>query len=271
MNERQADIIIVGGGTGGCAAAMAAARLGRRVVMTEATDWIGGQMTSQAVPPDEHPWIEDFGCTRSWRRFRDGVRACFRDHFPLRGEAMVDERTHLGGALVTKVPCPPEVAFKIVEQLLLPDKIAGRIRQLTRTRPVAAEVEGDRVRSVTVEHLETGEQTVLHGAYFLDATDAGDVLALTGTEYVTGRESVDQTGEPHATADADPLDMQAITWCFALDHLPGEDHTIDRPEDYDFWRNFRPEFWPDRLLTWHAPDPADPSRSRPKTLFEDGL
>ncbi|MCZ4495215.1 MAG: dependent oxidoreductase [Conexibacter sp.] len=270
MNERQAEIIIVGGGTGGCAAAMAAARLGRRVVMTEATDWIGGQMTSQAVPPDEHPWIEDFGCTRSWRRFRDGVRACFRDHFPLRGEAMVDERTHLGGALVTKVPCPPEVAFKIVEQLLLPDKIAGRIRQLTRTRPVAAEVEGDRVRSVTVEHLETGEQTVLHGAYFLDATDAGDVLALTGTEYVTGRESVDQTGEPHATADADPLDMQAITWCFALDHLPGEDHTIDRPEDYDFWRNFRPEFWPDRLLSWQAPDPVDPQRPRRMTLFDDG-
>ncbi|MDX6728695.1 MAG: hypothetical protein QOK49_3500 [Baekduia sp.] len=271
MNERRADIVILGGGTGGCAAALAAARLGRCVLMTEPTDWIGGQMTSQAVPPDEHPWIEDFGCTRSWRRFRDGVRACFRDNFPLSGEAMVDERTHLGGALVTKVPCPPEVAFKVVEQLLLPDKIAGRIVQLTRTRPVSAEVSGDRVRSVTVEHLETGEQTVLQGTYFLDATEAGDVLALTGTEYVTGRESVDETGEPHAAADADPLDMQAITWCFALDHLAGQDHTIERPEDYDFWRDFRPEFWPDRLLSWHAPDPADPSRSRPMTLFDDGL
>jgi hypothetical protein len=228
-------------------------------------------MTSQAVPPDEHPWIEDFGCTRSWRRFRDGVRACFRDHFPLSGEAMVDERTHLGGALVTKVPCPPEVAFKVVEQLLLPDKIAGRIVQLTRTRPVSAEVSGDRVRSVTVEHLETGEQTILQGAYFLDATEAGDLLALTGTEYVTGRESVDETGEPHATLDADPLDMQAITWCFALDHLPGQDHTIARPEDYDFWRELRPEFWPDRLLSWQAPDPEDPSRPRLMTLFDDGL
>jgi hypothetical protein len=270
MTEREVDIVIVGGGTGGCAAAFAAARLGRRVVMTEPTDWIGGQMTSQAVPPDEHPWIEDFGCTRGWRRFRDGVRACFRDHFPLRREAMVDERTHLGGALVTKVPCPPEVASKVVEQILLPDKIAGRIVQLTRTRPVTAEVDGDRVRSVTVEHLETGEQTVLHGDYFLDATEAGDVLALTGTEYVTGSESVDQTGEPHAADEADPLDMQAITWCFALDHLPGHDYTIDRPDDYDFWRDFRPTFWPDRLLSWHAPDPIHPLRARPMTLFDDG-
>jgi hypothetical protein len=264
------DIVIVGGGTGGCAAALAAARLGHRVVMTEPTDWIGGQMTSQAVPPDEHPWIEEFGCTRSWRRFRDGVRACFRDHFPLRGEALVDERTRLGGALVTKVPCPPEVAFKVVEQLLLADKIAGRIVQLTRTRPVAVDVDGDRVRSVTVEHVDSGHRFNLQGAYFLDATDAGDLLPLTGTEYVTGRESVDETGEPHAAQEADPLDMQAFTWCFALDHLPGEDHTIERPDEYDFWRDFRPAFWPDRLLSWHAPDPADPQRPRPMTLFDDG-
>ena len=56
-----ADVVIVGGGLGGCAAALAALRAGRTVVLTEATDWIGGQLTSQAVPPDEHPWIEQFG------------------------------------------------------------------------------------------------------------------------------------------------------------------------------------------------------------------
>ena len=37
---------------------------GRTVVLTEPTDWIGGQLTSQAVPPDEHPWIEQFGAQR---------------------------------------------------------------------------------------------------------------------------------------------------------------------------------------------------------------
>ena len=270
MNEHEAEIVIIGGGTGGCAAALAAARLGRRVVMTEPTDWIGGQMTSQAVPPDEHPWIEMFGCTRSWRRFRDGVRATFRDNFPLSGQARIHERTRLGGALVTNVPCPPEVALAVLEQLMLPEKIGGRIVQLSGTRPVAAEVDGDRVRSVTVEHLDSGELTVLHGPYFLDATEGGDLLPLTGTEYVSGRESVDETGEPHAARASDPLDMQAIAWCFALDHLPGEDHTIDRPEDYAFWRDYRPAFWPDRLLSWQAPNPPDPARPRPMTLFDQG-
>ena len=64
------DILIVGGGTGGVAAALSAAARGKRVVLTEETDWIAGQLTSQGVPPDEHPWIESFGCTARYRLFR---------------------------------------------------------------------------------------------------------------------------------------------------------------------------------------------------------
>jgi hypothetical protein len=124
---------------------------------------------------------------------------------------------------------------------------------------------------VTVEDAETGHRTVLSGTYVLDATECGDLLPLTGTEYVTGAEARRDTGEPHAPEHADPLDMQAITHCFAVDYLPGHDHTIDRPEDYDFWRDFRPDIWPDRVLSWEAPDPPNPSRSRPMSLLgEDG-
>jgi NADPH-dependent 2,4-dienoyl-CoA reductase/sulfur reductase-like enzyme len=49
------DVAIIGGGLGACAAALAVARLGRRVILTEETYWVGGQLTNQAVPPDEHP------------------------------------------------------------------------------------------------------------------------------------------------------------------------------------------------------------------------
>ena len=61
----------MGGGLGGVAAALAAAERGARVVLSEETDWPGGQLTSQAVPPDEHPWIEDFGCTARYRALRE--------------------------------------------------------------------------------------------------------------------------------------------------------------------------------------------------------
>ena len=70
VKELAADLVIIGGGLGGCAAALAAARNGLRVIMTEETDWIGGQLTAQAVPPDENPWIETFGGTRSYLELR---------------------------------------------------------------------------------------------------------------------------------------------------------------------------------------------------------
>jgi len=31
--------------------------------LTEETDWVGSQLTNQAVPADEHSWIEEYGVT----------------------------------------------------------------------------------------------------------------------------------------------------------------------------------------------------------------
>ena len=69
---------MIGGGAGGYAGALAALRNGRRVIVTEETRWIGGQLTAQAVPPDEHPWIESFGCTQSYRAYRESVPVYYR-------------------------------------------------------------------------------------------------------------------------------------------------------------------------------------------------
>jgi NADPH-dependent 2,4-dienoyl-CoA reductase/sulfur reductase-like enzyme len=73
VETMRTDVVIVGGGLGACAAALAAARLGRRVILTEETRWVGGQLTNQVVPPDEHPWIEQFGATASYRTLRRGI------------------------------------------------------------------------------------------------------------------------------------------------------------------------------------------------------
>ena len=83
MEVLRTDVAIVGGGLGACAAALAAARLGRRVILTEETHWVGGQLTNQVVPPDEHPWIEEFGATASYRALRRGIRDYYRAHVPL--------------------------------------------------------------------------------------------------------------------------------------------------------------------------------------------
>ena len=46
-------MLIIGGGVGGVAAALSCLRLGVACIITEPTDVLGGQLTSQAVPPDE--------------------------------------------------------------------------------------------------------------------------------------------------------------------------------------------------------------------------
>ena len=81
--ELAADLVIIGGGVGGCAAALAVARQGLRVILTEETDWIGGQFTAQAVPPDENRWIETCGGTKSYQEFRTTIRNYYKRNYPL--------------------------------------------------------------------------------------------------------------------------------------------------------------------------------------------
>jgi hypothetical protein len=256
--ERAADLVIVGGSVGGCAAALAACRAGLRVILTEETDWVGGQLTSQAVPPDEHPWIESFGCTRAYRQFRNGVRDYYRDHFPLTAPARSNVLLNPGNGGVSRLCHEPRVALAVLEQMLAPLVSTGRLRILLEHEPVAADVDGDRVRAVTVRDRTTDRRTVLTAPYFVDATELGDLLPLTRTEFVVGAESRRDTGEPRAPEEANPLDQQAVTWCFAMDYVRGEDHTIDRPTEYAFWRDYVPEMtpaWPGRLLSWQMSDP----------------
>ncbi len=252
------DVAIIGGGTGGCAAALAALRNGMRVVMTEETAWIGGQLTSQAVPPDEHPWIESFGGTRLYRAYRTAVREYYRRNYPLTADARSRWNLNPGDGGVSRLTHEPRVSLAVLEEMLAPYMSGGRLSLLLRHKPVAADVERDAVRAVTVRDLEDGRERTITAQYFLDATEQGDLLPLTGTEFVTGFESRRQTGELHAPGQAQPANIQAFTVCFAIDYVPGEDHTIDKPEEYAFWRDYVPEMrppWPGPLLSWSMTDP----------------
>ncbi|MDU0287873.1 FAD-dependent oxidoreductase [Saccharothrix longispora] len=251
--ELRTEILVVGGGLGGVAAALAASRAGHRVVLTEETDWLGGQLTAQAVPPDEHPWVERFGVTASYRELREGIRDYYRRHYPLRAEALRLTELNPGAGRVSKLCHEPRVALAVIESMLAPHRSSGRLTVLHHHRPVAADVTGDRVDAVALEGPDG--RVVVSFDYVLDATENGDLLPLAGVEFAVGAESRDEFDEPHAPEVADPANLQGITYCFALSHHEGEDHTIERPEMYDFWRSYRPDFWPGPLLGLLAPDP----------------
>ncbi|MBC8164392.1 MAG: FAD-dependent oxidoreductase [Bryobacteraceae bacterium] len=261
LNARdyRCDVAIIGGGVGGCAAALAACRNGMRVIMTEETDWIGGQLTSQAVPPDEHPWIESFGCTALYRAYRNRVRDYYRTHLPLTADVRGRELFNPGGGSVSRLTHEPRVSLAVLEEMLSPWIGGGQLTVLLEHKPIHAEFTGDRVRTVTVQSLRSGSPRTVTASYFLDATEQGDVLPLAKVEYVTGSESRKQTGEAHAPEVAQPANLQAFTVCFAIDHRNGENHVIDKPEEYAFWRDYVPKLkpaWPGKLLSWSMTHPV---------------
>ena len=252
MRELAAEIVIVGGGVGGCAAAIAAARSGRRVILTEETDWIGGQLTSQAVPPDEHPWIESFGCTRTYREFRNRVREYYRRNYPFSRAAREQWNLNPGDGSVSRLCHEPHAALAVLNKMLAPFVKTKKIRILLNQKAVRAETDGDFIRAVVVRDSQTGDETVLTAPYFIDATELGDLLPMANVEFVTGAEAQSETGEPHAAPVAQPDNQQAFTMCFAIERYDGEEFTIDRPEEYSFWRDYVPDLtptWPGTLLS----------------------
>jgi hypothetical protein len=271
--ELAADLVIIGGGLGGCAAALAAARNGLRVVLTEETDWIGGQLTAQAVPPDENPWIETFGGTRSYLELRRRIREYYARNLPLTPKARATEFLNPGNGWVSKLCHEPRVALAVLHEMLAPYLAGRRIVVLLRHKAVKAWTNHDRVEAVQARCLDSGHDVVLQAPWFADATEMGDLLPLTGTEFVIGAESRKETGEPHAPSEAAPANLQAFTCCFAMDFLPGEDHTIDKPREYGFWRDFVPPVkppWPGRLFSWTYSDPQTNQRKLVETDPETG-
>ena len=257
-NTFRADIAVIGGGVGGCAAALAALEAGCSVVLTEETDWIGGQLTSQMVPPDEHGWIESFGRTAAYARFRGGVREYYRDFYPLTPEAGRQPALNPGNGWVSPLCQEPRVALAVLNAMLAPYRHSGKLLELLGHVPVGVTLEGrDLVARVSLED-GSGQSCEVAARYFLDATELGDLLPLAGAEHVTGQEAKGATGEPSAPATARPDNMQAFSWCFAMEHCAGENHLGPPPAEYDFWRNYRAPLdppWPDRWLSWSGTNP----------------
>jgi hypothetical protein len=243
---------------GGVAAALAACRNGMRVILSEETDWLGGQLTAQAVPPDEHPWIEEFGCTASYRAYRNGVRDYYRRVYPLTQEARATINLNPGNGGVSRLTHEPKVSVAVLHGMLALYASSGQLVILLEHVARHADVAGDRVQAVSLLDQRTGESRSIEADYYLDATELGDLLPLTRTEHVTGAESQTATGELHAAAVAQPRNSQSYTFCFAIDYLEGEDHRIEKPAEYSFWHNYVPKLsppWIGPLLNWTACDP----------------
>jgi hypothetical protein len=218
------------------------------------------------VPPDEHPWIETHGATALYRDFRNRVRDYYRRNYPLTDSARGQQHLNPGDGAVSRLCHEPRVALAVLHEMLAPYLSSGKLVLLLEHKIAGADATGDRVRALKATGVRDGKERVLWAPYFVDATELGDLLPLTGTEFVTGAESRRETKELHAPERGNPANQQAFTVCLAMDYVPGANLVINKPHEYNFWRAFAPPLtpsWPGKLLGLTYPTPAT---LVPKTL-----
>lgn len=215
------DLIVVGVGSGGFGAALAAARAGLSVLCLEKADRIGGN----AVRAGVSMWEPGVGGTgfpfEIYRRLKTYPQAVgvysFGRHiswdgwsaFP-GGEHVIDsDRRYADTLRRHRGPDgPPDAAFRRAQWhgvVFEPDAYERVVRAMLRETgrvTILTETTFENVRHengrITALHLTNG-QTV-RARFFVDATGSGALCQACGAEMMVGQESRARFGEPSAPA-----------------------------------------------------------------------
>ena len=178
------DVVVIGGTPGGIAAAVTAARLGRKVALAEYHAHLGAMSASGLGKSDiEHRTM----IQGLFREFVDRVKA----HYVERDGADSENVKRCRDGYFYE----PSVAEKIFDGFV---QEQPTINVLKFHQFEKAHTADGRVTAVDLADRATSQVRTLHGKVFIDATYEGDVYASAGAEFRTGREGRDAFGEPHA-------------------------------------------------------------------------
>ncbi|MBC7806297.1 MAG: FAD-dependent oxidoreductase [Akkermansiaceae bacterium] len=238
--EPTCDVLILGGGTGGIAAAEAVARRYLSVILVEPTASLGGQLTAQLVSaPDENSHIEKKNgpSTASYRRLRERVRelsAALPDAKP--GAAK-----NIGQGWVSRICAPPELWGQAIrERVAYWNSNRGIKRVYLRHQVRAIEtLSNGLVNYADVVNLDTGKMTRIGARYMIDATEDGEALHLAGCPTTIGQEARFEYNEAHAPEEARPDWVQSFTYCFLLNwQSDSANRTIvEQPAEYEYFKS----------------------------------
>ena len=177
------DVLVVGGGTAGTAAALAAARTGAKTLVVERGGYLGGTGAAALMCLYTLPYKYIYGICRE----------------------LVDGMAERGGAVRGPViPFDPET-FKQVALAKLKDAGVGL---LFYTWTVDTIVEDGRVRGVIVEN-KSGRRAIL-AEIVIDASGDGDVAVNAGAKYVVGREEDNKMRPMTVVFRMGPVDVRKI-------------------------------------------------------------
>jgi hypothetical protein len=197
MERLTAEVLVVGGGTGGVAAALQAARRGVRNVLVSELNWLGGMLTSAGVTAPDGLELLAFQ-TGLWGEFLRVLR--------LRQPQGLDH------AWVSFFTYEPQIGASIFA-----DWVAAlpNLHWIKGQTPQAVQKQGNRITGVQFQDYQIEAQITL------DATELGDLLALAELSYRWGWEWQSAWQEPSAPVHPNTMTrtyaVQAPTWVFVLE------------------------------------------------------
>lgn len=229
MNQLETDVLVVGGGTGGTAAAIQAARLGVKTILVSEFPWLGGMLTSAGVcAPDGNELAA----------FQTGIWGAFVRELQRRLPRGLDH------AWVSFFTYDPRVGAQIfadwVQQL-------PNLKWIVGQTPQEVLKQGNCVMGIQFENL------TIHAKLTLDGTELGDLLALGEIPHRWGWELQSEWGEPSAPTTHNDLTrrypVQAPTWVVLLQDfgIGGSAPVIPTPPHTDLeqfvgaWNGYTPE------------------------------
>lgn len=206
------DVLVVGGTTGGIAAALQTAKMGASTVVVEHTPWLGGMLSAAAV-----------SCTDGNHELRSGIWESFRQalykHY---------KSNNLFTGWVSETCFEPHVADSIFKAWV---HAQPNMQVYYHWYFDKAIMEGNTIKGAVFENVR-GQKLTVYAKRVIDATDLGDVYAAAGAAYDLGTEDSTQSGEKIAPGKSDVI--QDLTWAAVLkDYGKGANKTILMPPNYD--------------------------------------
>ena len=194
------DVMVWGGGSGGVAAAIQAARSGADTLLLTPGPWLGGMVSAAGVSaPDGHE-------LSSWQTGLWGA---------LLRELESREPSGLDHNWVSCFGFRPERAEQILQDWV---RHESRLEWKANSTLQAAVRNGDRIQQVDVTHALTTFR--VEASVFIDGSDLGDLLALSQSPFRWGWEPRERWDEPSAPLqndlESDPFfqhqPVQSPTW-----------------------------------------------------------
>ena len=179
------DIAVIGGGFSGVCAAIAAARQGKKVLLAERGNCLGGAAANCLVNPFMPYWTQD----GSQRKFLSAGLFC----------EILEELRNAGGLGKGDMTFHEEILKLVLNRMVLQ---AG-VKLLFHSYLTAVSSENGWIKKITLAN-KSGNMEI-KAQYFIDATGDADLAVLAGCPYHLGRES-DQLCQP-------------MTLCFRLGNV----------------------------------------------------